>query len=310
MSRKVGQSDIREDIRCISSLRSGDARAALAECVNEALGEAPSSNSWHKVIWYSETSGGKIISFKAGSPYEPKTKGRKERTEPLPEDEAEKKRLAESLSRTRKRIFEIAACNPWEWFFTGTLDGEKWDREDLDGVFQTLSQWFRDYRKRNGCKELKYLIVPERHKKGGWHFHGLFHGLPVTELHKFSTAEKIPLRLKRTIEAGTDIYNWLPYSAKYGYTTLTAVRDKHATACYVTKYITKDMIAENAALGTGRHLYYASQGLRKPAVVAEGYAASYNGTNYDYENEYVQIRKIEAFEDAVQFAERYRLTRG
>ena len=225
--------------------------------------------------------------------------------------EERQKRLAESLSRTRKRIFEIAACNPWEWFFTGTLNGEKWDRNDINGVFRALSQWFRDYRKKAGCGDLKYLIVPEQHKKGGWHFHGLFHGLPETELLNFSAGEKIPLRLKRVIQGGTDIFNWSPYSEKFGYTTLTKIKDRHAVACYVTKYITKDMVAENAALGTGRHLYYASQGLKKPAVVAEGYSdASHIFSGYDYENEYVQIRKIDTFEDAVQFVERYRLSRG
>ena len=311
MSEKRCQSDIINDIRCIGSLRVGDAREALAECFNEALGGAPSSGAWHKVIWYSETSGGKVVTFKAGSPYEKKVKGRSERSEPIPEEEKEKKRLAESLSRTRKRIFEIAACNPWEWFFTGTLNGEKWDRNDINGVFRALSQWFRDYRKKAGCGDLKYLIVPEQHKKGGWHFHGLFHGLPETELLNFSAGEKIPLRLKRVIQGGTDIFNWSPYSEKFGYTTLTKIKDRHAVACYVTKYITKDMVAENAALGTGRHLYYASQGLKKPAVVAEGYSdASHIFSGYDYENEYVQIRKIDTFEDAVQFVERYRLSRG
>lgn len=33
-------------------------------------------------------------------------------------------KLEESLSRTRSAIFELALCNPWEWFVTLTLNPE------------------------------------------------------------------------------------------------------------------------------------------------------------------------------------------
>lgn len=262
---------------------------------------------WVKVVWYSDKCGGKVITFKAGNPYLPKT-GKRKDGEDCTEEERETRRLKNSLSRTRKRIFEIAACNPWEWFFTGTLDGEKVDRNDLNKTFKQLSQFIRDYRKKTGCN-VKYMIVPEQHKAGGWHFHGLLHGLPEEQLFKFCITDKIPLRIKRTIQNGTDVWTWSDYANKFGYSTMTRVRDENAVACYVTKYITKDMVSANSALGTRRHLYYASQGLEKPTVIAESFPATSYAPAFDFENEWVEIRKIKTREEADALIERFGLRR-
>lgn len=263
---------------------------------------------WVKVIWFSDACGGKLITFKAGNPHLTKT-GKRKDGEDISEDAREARRLSQSLSRTRKRIFEIAACNPWKWFFTGTLDGEKCDRNDLNGTFKKLSQFVRDYRKKTGA-DVKYLIVPEQHKSGAWHFHGLLSGLPENQMHKFCASENIPLRIKRTIASGTDVWTWRAYAEKFGYSTVTRVRDAHAVACYVTKYITKGMIKENAALGTRRHLYYASQGLAAPEVLAESFPGNAYAPAYDFENEWCEIREIRDRREADAIIERYGLQRG
>ena len=296
-----------EQRRELAALSSYEATKARAEEF-PFLPETP-SEKWVKVVWYSDKCGGKLITFKAGSPYMPKKRGKKNGETELKQCEKDKKRMANSLSRTRKRIFEIAACNSWEWFFTGTLDGTKCDREDLNATFKALSQYIRDYRKKTG-NEVKYLIVPEQHKNGGWHFHGLFHGLPEEEMHKFTLSDKIPLRIKKTISAGIDVWTWTDYANKFGYSTVTRVRDENAVACYVTKYITKDMIAANDALGTKRHLYYASQGLQRPQTLAESLPnVSYTPT-YDFENEYVEIRRIKTREEAEAIIKNFGLQRG
>lgn len=287
-----------------------EALAAWSETLSEgeAFREKP-SEKWVKVLWYSDKCGGKVVTFKAGNPYGTKQQGRKDGQIPEADEVREERRLKESLSRTRKRIFEIAACNPWEWFFTGTLDGEKCDRNDLNGTFRKLSQFVRDFRKSSGC-DVKYLIVPEQHKNGAWHFHGLLHGLPESQLFKFCTTDKIPIRIKRTIAGGTDVWTWTAYAEKFGYSTITRVRDENAVACYVTKYITKDMVAANAALGTRRHLYYASQGLRKPEVLAESCPKTEICPAYDFENEYVQISRITDRAEAEAIINRYGLRRN
>lgn len=264
---------------------------------------------WAKLIWYSDKCGGKLIIFKAGSPYLPK-KGKRKGNDTLTEEEHEKIRLANSLSRTRKRIFEIAACNSWEWFFTGTLDGEKVDRNDLNGTFRKLSQFIRDYRKKQDGEKIRYLIVPEEHKKGGWHFHGLIGGLNEREMHKFSTSEKIPARIKATIAGGTDVYTWKAYAEKFGFSTMTKVRDELAVSCYVTKYITKDMVYGRDKQGSGQHLYYASQGLKKPVTLAESYPTTSYPPQTDYENDWVAVHKVATREEAEAIIRRYNLQRG
>ena len=285
------------DINAVAALQffetAGAARARAEIDSSQQPKEIP--NDWIKVIWYGNGCGGKLVRFKAGSPYLPKT-GKRKGNSTLPEEYFEAQRLQNSLSRTKRRIFEIAACNPWKWFFTGTLDGEKCDRHDLNGTFKRLSQFLRDYRKKQDGERLTYLIVPEQHKDGAWHFHGLFNGISEDELHKFSLSENIPLRIKKTIMSGTDVFSWDEYSKRFGYTTFTACRSHEAVSKYVTKYVTKDMQA--AAVGSGRHLYYASQGLKSPVVLAEGFSCNGLLPYCDFESDWVACRSIQSEDEA------------
>ena len=280
-----------------------NAEARLLEA--ELKPEKPEvSREWVRLVWFGEACGGKLVRFRAGSPYMPKNKHSEDELYAalLPYDEREEKRLSQSLSRTRRRIFEIAACNPWEWFWTGTLDGQMCDRNDLNGTFKRLSQFLRDWRKKQGGERLTYLIVPEQHENGAWHFHGLFNGLPVDKLHKFTLDEVLPYRIRRTIEKGTDVYEWRDYSSHFGYTTLTAVRSHEAVSKYVTKYITKSMV--ETTIDSGRHLYYASQGLNKPEILAEGHILG-QLPDVDYMGEWVGIRNIATAEEMNACGERY-----
>lgn len=283
-----------------------EARSYQADIMNNIDAETVSdtfTREWFKIVWYGDECGGKLIKFKYGNPYLKKCK----RLLALPNDEnetdKEAKRLSASLSRTKRRIFEIAACNPWNWFFTGTLDGEKCDRNDLNGTFKRLAQFLRDYRKKQTGERITYLIVPEQHKDGAWHFHGLISGLSETELHCFGLSEQLPERIRKTIESGVNVHTWKEYERRFGWATFTAVRSQKAVSMYVTKYITKDMVASN--VGTNRHLYYASQGLKKPEVVAEGHTNFNNCQTLDYENDYIGVRDIPDCEELNATVARY-----
>lgn len=268
----------------------------------EMCGDKPQiSDEWTKLVWYGEACGGKVVRFRAGSPYLPK-EGKRKGFDGKSEAEREAERLSNSLSRTKRRIFEIAACNSWQWFWTGTLDGEKCDRNDLNGTFKRLSQFLRDYRKGQSGDRLTYLIVPEQHKDGAWHFHGLFNGISEEELKKFTLDDYIPERIRKTIENGTDVFEWQAYSKRFGYTTLTEVKSHEAVSKYVTKYITKDMCQAN--VGSGRHLYYASQGLNKPVTLCEGHTV--NGVpSVDYMNDYVGCRSVATADEMKAIAAQY-----
>ncbi|MDD3346431.1 hypothetical protein, partial [Oscillibacter sp.] len=80
-------------------------------------------------------------------------------------------KLDSNFSRARSMVLQYALCNPWQYFFTGTLNQEKWDRNSLDVFMSALSQKIRDWRKVYGFK-LDVLLVPEQHKDGSWHVHG------------------------------------------------------------------------------------------------------------------------------------------
>ena len=41
-------------------------------------------------------------------------------------------KLTENILRSKSKIFELAFCNPWDWFFTGTINPNKQNRTDLE----------------------------------------------------------------------------------------------------------------------------------------------------------------------------------
>ena len=104
-------------------------------------------------------------------------------------------KLENSLARSRSAVWELALCNPWEWFVTLTLNPAKRDRYDLRTSYGQLSKFFNNYNSRTDAA-LKYLLIPEPHRDGAWHFHGLLSGLPPPHLRPFSLEDNIPARLK------------------------------------------------------------------------------------------------------------------
>lgn len=102
----------------------------------------------------------KLVHFKrspigfSGKPTENKAKG-------IEKHEA-------SISRARSVVFQLAMCNSWEYFFTGTLNPEWHDRHNLDRFRSAFAQWIRDQRKKYRSN-IRYVFVAERHKDGAWH---------------------------------------------------------------------------------------------------------------------------------------------
>lgn len=170
-------------------------------------------------------------------------------------------KLDSNFSRARSMVLQYALCNPWEYFFTGTLDRMKFDRYDLDTFANRLMQFIRDKRKKYNAK-FQVLLVPERHKDGAWHIHGLVHGLPETVLTSFA-----PPAPKNLIEHG--FLNWPDYMDKFGFCSLAPIRDPVATAFYITKYVSKDLSRRSVDLG--KHLYFHSRPLQKAVKASDVY---------------------------------------
>lgn len=194
-------------------------------------------------------------------------------------------KLDTNIIRARTAVREIALCNEWQLFGTFTLSPEKYDRFNLASFRSDFSQFFRDQRKKWGGA-VRYLLIPEQHKDGAWHMHGLLSGLPVSALRQFSAEDEIPEKMREKIRHGEQLFDWADYRRKFGWVSFSRIRDAEACASYVTKYISKDMGARSQELGA--HLYYASQGLKRAETIYKG-GAYIPEVHFDFENDYVKI---------------------
>lgn len=204
-------------------------------------------------------------------------------------------KLENSLSRTKSIIKELCLCNPWEWFVTLTLDPVKYNRFDLPKFIKDLSQMLRDYRKRSG-NPLKYLLIPERHKDGCWHLHGLFLGLPVSELHVFTISEHLPYRLLNRLKSGVSVYTWEKYSSRFGFASIEPICNQEAVSSYIVKYITKDALRTISELNS--HAFYASKGLKRSSIVFQDVLCR-EIENPDFSNKYCDVKWFSDLETAL-----------
>lgn len=181
----------------------------------------------------------------------------------LPEEreEAPEGKFSQALSRARSKLLQYALCNEWDFFATITVSPERFERTDLQSIHKYLSQWFLDYRKRYGS-EVKYVLVPEVHKKGGWHFHGFIRGIKAEHLSRF-VAGVHPVKL-----VNGDYYNFGRLSEAVGYVSLSPVKNSVGASFYMMKYITKEMVVS----GYYEHLYFACRGLNTARPAADVYA--------------------------------------
>lgn len=149
---------------------------------------------------------------------------------------------ASSMNRTINAIYSIARANVWQYFFTMTFNSEKIDRYDYDKCVKSMSTWLRHSRERY-APDMKYLIVPEKHEDGAWHFHGLFSDIGSIPLVDSGHRDK----------NGRIIYNIGSY--KLGWTTVTEISDNGRSCSYLVKYINKDL----CDFSFGRKRYWASR---------------------------------------------------
>lgn len=165
-----------------------------------------------------------------------------------------------SLSRTKGKIYNYAKCNDWEFFVTFTFDGKRVDRYCYDECTQKLSKWFNNLRVNN--PDLCYLVVPEQHKDGAWHFHGLVSGLKASEIvwtGKY-VIKKVSKNGCRTKFIRTDRKIFKIGRYKLGWMTATEIEDRQRAITYITKYVTKDMMCGLF----GKKRYWASRNLQVP----------------------------------------------
>ena len=181
------------------------------------------------------------------------------------------KKLRNNLVRCKTNIQNYALCNNFSFFVTITFKPE-YDRFNLDVLRKNFYYSVKIMRSVI-TNDIKYLVVPEQHKNGAWHFHCFFSGISdvcyVNE-HGFLDCD---------------------YLNRLGHVNIQLVRDICKCSSYVTKYIIKN-------LGDGvkkwKNSYFISRNLDKPVLVED---FIYNNTRFDieyfdYKTDYCRLKTI------------------
>lgn len=206
-------------------------------------------------------------------------------------------KLLNNISRAKSKVKELSMCNDWDWFFTGTLDSKKYNREDLGKYHKNLTRWIRNYNMLNDVK-IKFVFVPELHKDGkSWHVHGLLSGLPVEHLKQFKLGDKMGKYIAEKVKKGEEVYNWEKYFKKFGFCDLEPIKNHDRVCGYLTKYISKDLYKSVTELNA--HTYYCSRGLKRAERIKEGYM-DWTNIKPSYGNDYCIVSCVEYKDELLQ----------
>lgn len=163
-----------------------------------------------------------------------------------------------NLLRTKQTIIDYVKENscliPWDYFVTLTFDKEVvGDRENYDLCCNYLKKWINNQKHQN--PNMEYLFVVEKHKEGGYHFHGAVRNVP-----KWKLVQAVnPHTGKDIIKNGSRIYNLTNYDL--GFTTVSKIKNQDAVSVYISKYITKELIDLKH-----KKRYWCSKTLKLPKV--------------------------------------------
>lgn len=182
----------------------------------------------------------------------------------------------DNLKRVKERIFDICALNPFTHFVTWTLDASKIDRYDVDVIRPKILKTLDNLHQRHG---MEYIVVPERHRDGAVHFHGLVYGDGL----RYVDSGHVDA-------GGHTIYNMPQW--RYGFSTaIQLYGDSMRVASYMTKYVTKDL---SKIFGK---FYFASRSIAR-SVPVEYSIIDYDAINVrEYRNVYGYKYLVYNFDD-------------
>lgn len=151
--------------------------------------------------------------------------------------------MLRSMRRARANLRRLALSNAFTYFVTLTLDPAKIDRYDGAAVTKAMSRWCDNMVRRHG---LRYVLVPEQHKDGAFHFHGFMAGDGL-------------IAVDSGVEwDGRKVFNLPQWTL--GYTTAQELYGEYSAAVgYCCKYIGK----QQGQRPLGRW-YYSGGALAKP----------------------------------------------
>lgn len=172
--------------------------------------------------------------------------------EAAPEDAAADKAapsmadVERATRRAKIAAFDKILCNPdLDTFATFTFaPGFVTDKADWQDCYSYLKSWLSNRVQRSG---LKYVIVPERHKSGDIHFHGILNSSALRMERAYSA------RTGRALtHAGNPLFN-LP-EWKGGFSSAEIIRGSGEDRTKVAKYIFKYMGKQTGQKIGGRYM--------------------------------------------------------
>ena len=167
----------------------------------------------------------------------------------------------DNIKRAKETVFDISLLNHYTHFITWTLDKNEIDRYDSQEVSKKLKKFLNNMQQRY---DLMAIILPELHKDGAIHMHGLISGNLrfVDSDTRLIEGHKKPVHKSKDKKGdGKVVYNMPQW--KYGHSTAIELTGESINiAKYITKYVSKDF---RKIFGS---FYYAcGKGLkRKPPV--------------------------------------------
>jgi len=157
--------------------------------------------------------------------------------------------MMRSLRRAKQGAYDIVHNNKWDYFVTITFNSQVVDRHNYEAVAKKLSQTLNNIKKRK-APNLQYIVVPECHKDGAIHFHGLINGVEGLEIYDSGKKDQDRRKIYKSDEF-----------EKLGFTDLSEIRDSSKAGTYILKYMTKSM-----GFQLEGKKYWASRGLNKLVI--------------------------------------------
>lgn len=199
----------------------------------------------------------------------------------VPKSTVNDSKLDNNLSRAKSRVIELALCNPWKYWCTFTISPRKYDRYNLKAYKKDFSEFIHTLN-RSRIEKITYILIPEMHEDGAWHMHGFINGLLDSDL-----------KLN-----GNGYLTWDKYNNKFGFMSLSVIRDLESTAKYSMKYMTKDSSRNVSKLGA--HLYYASHGLKTAERIYKGHGEFHGEWDWSHPDGYLKIKTLDLRETTLE----------
>lgn len=180
------------------------------------------------------------------------------------DEERQKRRALEQAFRIKRKIKYYCQSNDFDLFWTLTLDDTKVNAKDYTYSRKRLQAWLKYQREKYG--KFDFLFVPELHKSGRIHFHGVTGKLspPLIEA-------RYPKSNRLIKKNGMQIYN--AENWENGFSTVSKIQSKEKASSYIAKYITAELIEVPSAFNQPR--YFVSRGLKQPEISYEVLSDNY-----------------------------------